>query len=223
MRLDLHEAGFGPLLHASPLTPHPLPQQRGSLHPSVYVAAWVNQTPPHTSSACNHTNTDTHCDLQNTLTACPRLCPPFFSQIIKSLPHTRNSAVGSGPQTTIHCHLHVSQPIRGPWVQSPSPDNYLELSFCPQRKPLYCGQQLGHPRAQTLDLVSVQGGGQREEKNLGGEEDIPSKVKVRHTKRHHTPQASNCHQKSQELLQIMCYFLKIRVRCQIYRQSEAQD
>lgn len=46
MRLDLAN-WLWPTSACQSLDPHPLSQQRGSLHPSVYVVAWVNQTPPH--------------------------------------------------------------------------------------------------------------------------------------------------------------------------------
>lgn len=56
MRLDLAN-WLWPTSASQSLDPHPLSQQRGSLHPSVYVVAWVNQTPPHHKYTQTHTVT----------------------------------------------------------------------------------------------------------------------------------------------------------------------
>lgn len=132
-----------------------------------------------------------------------------FSQIIKSCPLQETQAGGSeASDHHSHCPPPCVQPIRGPWIQSPSPNNHPELRFLSSAEasilwPII-GSSEGH---KTLDLVSMQGWGQRKGRT-GWRGRHPQQGQKSHTKAApHTTGEQLSPGSQGALLQIMCYFL----------------
>ena len=142
----------------------------------------------------------------------------LFSQIIKFCPLQETQARGSeASDHHSHCPPPCVQPVRGPWIQSPSPDNYLELRFLSSAEASVLWPTIGSSEEhKTPDLVSMQGWGREGKTGWGGRH--PQQGQKSDTQRRpSTPQASNCHQGVREHCSKSCaiFYPKIRVRCQI--------